>query len=45
VREILKAKAFVQKLTAGNVEEAVAWASIGGLLEQRLGGRANGEPR
>jgi zinc transport system ATP-binding protein len=43
VREILKAKAFVQKLTAGNVEEAVAWAAIGGLLEQRLGALSSGQ--
>lgn len=43
VREILKAKAFVQKLTADNIEDAVAWAAIGSLLEQRLGALSSGQ--
>lgn len=43
VREILKAKACVQKMTASDVEEVVAWAAIGSLLEQRLGALSSGQ--
>lgn len=43
VREILKAKAAVQKMTASDIEEAVAWAAIGSLLEKRLGALSSGQ--
>lgn len=43
VREILKAKAAVQKMPAADIEEAIAWAAIGNLLEQRLGALSSGQ--
>jgi zinc transport system ATP-binding protein len=43
VREILAAKAFVQKMTPADIGDAVAWAAIGSLLEQRLGALSSGQ--
>ena len=43
VEEILAAKAFVQKMTPADIADAVAWAAIGGLLEQRLGALSSGQ--
>ncbi len=43
VRELLQAKAKVQRLSADQVAAAVDWAGVGSLLDQRVGALSRGQ--
>lgn len=43
VRELLQAKAKVQRLSAEQIAAAVDWTGVGGLLDQRVGALSSGQ--